>query len=459
MNMPVHDHGRGLDTALPVVGGGVAATAAGPPPTAAGNGSYADQNPMFAVACPGITQPQTRQVSGVSSPSTLQGVLNIDWWESAGCVEWGPDSSPFFDEIERHQNQAIECRAPVPWAFGDGQIFVAERGIGTGRASRLEFRLEWCGATIGLSARKEPTRLLSNFYLNVPGKACLIRGVDNVRETVYTWLEQWGGTLVDEWVRRLDLCLDVPGFDLNDRVFPACQAGQYLSTMRRNSSNRECTRTTGFAIGRSPGARLTIYDKLAEVRQKNDSAYGLAMIERRWNGVFPKSAARVEYQMHREFFQQFDGLKNATDLMNRLPDIVERLIQTDQRPFFQLTDAVPDREGRHQSRVGVLPEWAAIIALIRAQVDRPRQPLKRLERNLISAKRACANAIGYLTSAAADLGIVVERKADLVSLLEELMKRNDVCDDVIRLKWEDKARRCGTFEEVCQFPFGANQAA
>lgn len=417
------------------------------------------QSEGIAVACPGITQPQTRQVSADSSPLSLHGVLNIDWWESAGCVQWGPKSGPVFDEIERHQYQAIECRQPVPWSFGDGQVFVSERGMGSGRASRLEFRLEWCGVTIGLSPRKEPTRLLSNFYLNVPGKPCLIRGADYVRETVATWLEQWGGTLVDEWVRRIDLCLDVPEFDLHERVFPACHAGQYLSTMRRNSSHRESTRTTGFAIGSSPGARLTIYDKLAEVRQKNDAAYGEAMIAHRWNGVFPKSAARVEYQMHREFFQQFDGLKNATDLMNRLPDIVERLIQTDQRPFFQLTDAVPDREGRHQSRVGVLPEWAAIIALIRSQVDKPRQPLKRLERNLISAKRACANAIGYLTSAAADLGIVVERKADLVSVLEELMKRNDVCDDVIRLKWEDKARRCGTFEEVCQFPFGANQAA
>ena len=61
-------------------------------------------------------------------------------------------------------------------------------------------------------------------------------------------------------------------------------------------------------------------------------------------------------------------------------------------------------------------------------------------------------------SAAAQRGMVVEGKNDLVSVLQHLLELNEVHDDVIRLKWEDKARRYGTLNEVSQFPFGPNMA-
>lgn len=444
---------------LPVVAGG--APNRGEPAT---TDNSLDQ--MIAGGCLSITHPQTRHEDESSSlhPSPLptlpliQGVLNIDWWESAGCIQWGPASKDVFDEIQRCQYQAVECRQAVPCRLGDGQVLIHERGIGSGHASRLEFRLEWCGVAIGISSRSDATRLLSNFYLRIPGAACLIHGCDEVREMILTWIESWGGTLLDEWIRRLDLCLDLPALDLHQVVFPACEAGQYLSTMRKNSSYRDCDRTTGFTIGSSPGARLTIYDKLAEVKHKNDAQYGLAMIQRRWNGVWPGSAGRVEYQLHREFFQQFDGLKTATDVVARLADVVDRLIQTEQRPFFQLTDRIPDRKGRHQDRVGILPEWAAIIALIRQQVGAPRERLRKLDRGLMDAKRAVAYAVGCLTSAGAQLEMVIESKDDLIAVFAELLDRNDISDELVKLKWEDKALRCGTLVKVAEFPFGANQA-
>jgi hypothetical protein len=227
---------------LSVAGDGAAATAAGPPSPAVGNDAHTVDGSKG--ACPSITHPQTRQEVGMESSFPLQGVLSIDWWESAGCIQWTPQSNAFFDRLERCQNQAAACNQPLPFELGDGQIFVHERGMGSGRASRLEFRLEWRGVTIGISHRNEATRLLSNFYLKVTGEQCLILGVEKVRETVGTWLSEWGGTLIDEWIRRLDLCLDAPNLNLHDRVFPACQAGQYVSTMRRNSSHRDCSRVT-----------------------------------------------------------------------------------------------------------------------------------------------------------------------------------------------------------------------
>lgn len=413
----------------------------------------------FAGACPSITHPQTRQGCESSVPGSHPASLNVDWWESAGCIQWGPGAGKMFDQLDRVRLQAGEVGQPLPCSLGDGQIFVHENGIGSGRASRLEFRLEWCGVVIGLSPRKAPSRMLYNFYLKVSGEPCLVVGFDRVREVVASCLAEWDGVVIDEWVHRLDLCLDVPGLDLSQSIFPACHAGQYLSTMRRNSSHRDCVQTTGFSIGSSPGARLTIYDKLAEVKHTNDSAYGLAMIERRWNGIVPEAAARIEYQLHREFFHQFYGFKSAQEVLGRLSDIVERLVQNEKRPFFEITDSVPDRKGRHQCRANTLPEWAEIVRLIRECVGKPGRSPVRLKGELINPKRATANAIGYLTSAEAELGVLIEGRSGLVTFFSELIDRMEINDEMIRIKAEDKARRAGTWAEMTKFPFGVNQAS
>ncbi len=406
-------------------------------------------------ACPSITHPQTRQVGEIPS---FQSVFNFDWWESAGCVVWDRKSNDVFDELHRYQYQAEEHRQPIACSLGDGQILVHPRGMGSGHSSRLEIRLEWCGATIGLSARNEATRQLSNFYLKIPGETCLVHGFDEVRNQVLAWLEEWGGFLQDEWIRRLDFCLDVPGLNLHEVIFPACQSGQYLSTVRKNSFYRDGDRVTGFETGSGSTAQLVIYDKLAEVLSKHAGVYARAMIERRWAGTVPDSAARVEYRFRSEFLRQF-GLTKAKDVMARISDIVERLIQTELRPFFMLTDAVPDRKGRHQGRVDVLPQWAAIVAAIRTHAGQPRAPVKRLERQLINVSRCLAQVVGYLTSATAQMGQEIEGKEDLVNQFRDMLECHSITDDAIRLKWEDKARRYGTFSESVSFGFGDTLAA
>ncbi|HEY4261850.1 MAG TPA: hypothetical protein VGM98_16890 [Schlesneria sp.] len=456
--MDAKKRGRKKVNAATAAENGVAAIAAGTPFAAADGADVLDLESGILSACPSITHSKTRQCTRTDTSSPLQGFLNVDWYETAGCIQWGKQSELVFDEIERYQNQAIECRREVPCSLGDGQIFVHERGMGSGRGSRLQFRLEWCGVTIGLSPRNEATRQLSNFYLKVPGEACLIHGFDRILGVIYAWLRDWGGQLQDEWIRRLDLCLDVPGLDLQQHIFPACDAHQIVSTMQQNSAHGDQIGSrTGFTIG-SSGARLTIYDKLQQVLQKTTAVYRQAMIDRRWNGVMPEAAARIEYQLRRAYFQQFVGMRTATDVLGRLPDIIDRLVQTEHRPFFQLTDAVPNRKSRHQDRVGVLPEWAAVVALIREQSEKPRAPLQRLNRGMIDAKKAVSYAMGYLSSAAAQLAKTVDGKADLVELFKELLEINDIGDETIRMRCEDKARKCGTFAEAAEFPFGANQA-
>lgn len=68
------------------------------------------------------------------------------------------------------------------------------------------------------------------------------------------------------------------------------------------------------------------------------------------------------------------------------------------------------------------------------------------------------NDFGYLTSAAAQLEIAIDGKADLVQCLETLLERSEVSDELVKQKFEDKARRYGTLTSLTEFPFGVNQA-
>lgn len=409
------------------------------------------------VACPSITQPSTRQKGGEGEGE--EGgfpVFAIDWWESAGCVRWEAKSREVFEELERCQQMAEQYREPYRCSLGDGQILVYERGMGTGRASRLEFRLEWCGVTMGLSPRREPDRKLSNFYLKVTGEACVIIGAERVRETLFGWLEEWGGSLFDEWCRRLDVCLDLPGLAWQDALLPACAERRFVASARRTGLNYDGDQPTGFTVG-GGALRMTIYDKLYECLRQKPEAYGQAMIQGRWGSRLPKAATRIEYQIRREWFGEL-GLNDASQIWRHLRDIVERITRTENHPFFMLTDRVPDREGRHQGRAEVLSVWLEIVDSFRRQSGEPVRPLARLERGVLNARKAVASAIGYIITAAAQLELSVESVEDLVAAFQELLRRNDVSDEMIRLKWEGKARRLGTLRSVEQFPFGDNLA-
>jgi hypothetical protein len=339
---------------------------------------------------------------------------------------------------------------------GDGQILVYPGGMGSGKAVRYEIRFEWLGMTIGLSPRHDATRQLSNFYVKIPGEPCLLHGAKELRQRLTLFLSEFDIVITDEWFRRLDVCLDLAGWNFVEKFAPACEGKQYFGSARSTAPYREGMLTTGFSV-KTGAVDLVIYNKLFEACFKKPEYYLAAMIQNRWGGCLPEAATRIEYQFKREFLTGM-GLNSVDKCLENLGGIVSLITRFGDHPFFVLTDCVPDREGRHQDRAGVLPDWMSAIERMRQLAGQPVAPLKRLERGMMLATRAVKNAIGYVVTAGAQLGMLIETRDDLVTVFGELIERNQISNDEIKLKWEDKARRAGTFETVSKFPFGSHLA-
>lgn len=328
--------------------------------------------------------------------------------------------------------------------------------MGRGRATHFPFRLEWLGATIGLAARVEASRQLANFYLKIPGEPCVIHGADQIRDGLVKLLADHDTRLVDEWFRRYDICLDLPDCDWQTLFAWACEAKQYLGSALKSSPHRYGEDTTGFSV-KTGNVDLVIYDKRGEVVSKKSEAYQHAMRQRRWGGRLPDAATRIEYQFRRQYFNEL-GLNTVCDVEASLPEIVARITRFNDHPFFMLTDRVPDRKGRHQNRAGVLPAWRQAIECLRERAGQPKGKLTRLDRSMMNATKAVQNAVGYVLTAMAQLEMHASSRDDLLQGFSELLSRSAIDDESIGRKWNEKARRAGTFGTVSEFPFGDNLA-
>lgn len=77
---------------------------------------------------------------------------------------------------------------------------------------------------------------------------------------------------------------------------------------------------------------------------------------------------------------------------------------------------------------------------------------------MMNATKAVQNAVGYVLTAMAQLEMHAGSRDDLLQGFSELLSRSAIDDESIGRKWNEKARRAGTFGTVSEFPFGDNLA-
>lgn len=372
-------------------------------------------------------------------------VFAIDWLETAGCVRWDDTRSrQEFIRLLDLQNLARINNAPEPVQFGPHAGYLHPRGIGSGRQTRLPYRFEFHGIMLALSPSEDSSRQFNNYYLKIPGSACLVFGARESWQMAHDVVRELGGELDDEWLRRLDLCVDLPGYALADVLQPAFDAGQFLTSAKNWNPWDGVGGKTGFTVGSRKSLSLNVYDKLAEVNKKHDEVIHRAMIDRRWGGVEPEAAARIEYSASRAYLQSI-GADTVQDSLKNLGAIVEKLTATAPRPFFRMTDGVPDKANKHQSRAATLPEWEQIVEVFREQAGKPVGPLPAVRRGRMKLTRKYRMVRGFLASAAADLQRGVKSVKDAVELLLYLDSVNSGTDEEWAEVGERKAREAGTW--------------
>lgn len=209
-------------------------------------------------------------VSTECEPTTDQllypgAVAAIDWLEEGGLVEW--DS--IHGEHERFrlhdlQHQAKLKNEPVPYEIAGQTTLLYPLGIASGRQQRMTYRLEWPGVTLAFSTSATDARLHANLHLIITGEACLLQGAQTSRMLATDILTELGGMVKDFWTKRIDVCLDVPGFDLNDWLLPAFAQQHFLTNASKWNPWDGKQGCTGFTVGSRRRASLNVYDKLKQ---------------------------------------------------------------------------------------------------------------------------------------------------------------------------------------------------
>ena len=337
-------------------------------------------------------------------------------------------------------------RSLSPWM---GKRKIALKMIG--RQSRLSYRLDWSGVTIGLSNREASRRNLNNYLLQISGTPSLLVGALEAREFVNKMIQELLGTLTDEWVRRIDICIDVAGLDLRHELLPAFEEERFITTANDWNPWKGKSGVKGFTVGRRDRVKLNVYDKLLESASKHDDVYRRALIDRRWKGEVPRNATRIEFQIAKTWLDGY-GYRNASDVLNDLPSILHKLTGEESKAFIRFTSGAIDRENKHQSRAKTLGIWKAIIDEARRQLGEPKRKLKPIKRGAITERRAFRVVLGLLTKFAANKGEYCGTLEDAAEQLRKLHLANGGTDEEWEAVWERKAREAGTLQSVTDFP-------
>ena len=210
-------------------------------------------------------------------------------------------------------------------------------------------------------------------------------------------------TLDDARLRRLDVCADIAGFDLQD-IAANCwltrrraRVGQFAIGSEEPAATRRYTQgahVTGWTVAAGNPLSARIYDKRAQLVALGDD--DRADVERdTWlahGWTDDAEVTRVEFQLRGEVLAEL-GDPCLRDLPAKMPEQLDRLWSYLSTCWLQLID--PDSASR-RSRCEIDPRWKHVQGVTFS--DRAHDPIARRRR---AGRAACTQAVGCAFSAQA----------------------------------------------------------
>ena len=240
-----------------------------------------------------------------------------------------------------------------------------------------------------------------NVKVEISGERCLVYpgGAEAAYRSVFQWLESLGAEIYRESVSRADICADFPNIGMA-AFCEAFENGWYACRSNRRHYDISNGATLYFGSG---DIVLRIYEKLAEMQAsalRGAPAKYEHMIQKRWGGVEPDCAVRVEYQLRRDWLK-LHGANTVDDLLHLAPDLVGYLTGAVNDRWFRFLCAVPDN--KHPERNNTLPRWKIVQAAF-ADVFRIPERLIEIDPDRADVETLLKQAFGVLECAAANKG-------------------------------------------------------
>jgi hypothetical protein len=210
-------------------------------------------------------------------------------------------------------------------------------------------------------------------------------------------------------VSRADICADFPAVEMSgfcdafEKKWFAC---------RSNRRHYDISNGATLYFG-SGDIVLRIYDKLKEMQAsalRGSPAKYEHMIQKRWGGVEPTNAVRVEYQLRREWLK-LHGADTADDLLNKTSEFISYLtgigveVETEEgtkiHRWFRFLCG--EQDNKHPERNYTLPAWKLVQDAF-AEVFRLPEKMVEIDPDNANVKTLLKQAFGVLECAAANKG-------------------------------------------------------
>jgi hypothetical protein len=317
--------------------------------------------------------------------------LRAEWDKQRGLVEAGNEGDGIYV-------------AP------DGQrLFLEPYGVTKGVRCRWVFK--WRGCRFYVVDRAAPDDNFGNVFVEIPGEACLGGGAYELWLAALELLKSMGFDCHRDVVGRLDVCADLPGVAIGEFA-SAFHEGRIVRRAKRwklDGNGLGCNMLKfGSAI------QVRIYDKLREVRGDDDKC--ALMVERRWGGVLPEAATRVEFQVRRKPLRDRD-VSSVEEVMAKLEHLVGWLTGK----WFRVAEEKPDRENHHVDRCKASPLWETVVATFSKWIPTATKRMEKRRRLLPESKALKAQARGVLTTLAALSRATIEDAHDLMGFVESVL--------------------------------------
>jgi len=336
-------------------------------------------------------------------------------------LRWQPEALQAFSDIVdaekelvadgRHEHNGFCQKLP-----GAGLWKIHPHGCRLGDTAHgpvMRWRMERDGIAFGLTRRAEPHKTNPSGFVRMTGDFLLAHGsAERAWADVVRWFRELGAEVVEAKLSRVDMCVDLPGVSVVE-FMEAYRAGQYVTRTKKSEEWSFATykagrKDTGLAMG--SGTRMRIYDKAEECR---DISLRSWMIHRRWGGVDPDDATRVEFQLRREFLTEH-GVSTVEDYFAKRRTLA-RFLTTRWVRFVQ------DLDARHTDRAETSQIWRDVQdAFDQWTAGSDDADLSPLPRATVDVDAYAKQIRGLAESAAAKLGMWIDGQDELINFAAEL---------------------------------------
>lgn len=376
--------------------------------------------------------------ASITAPSKTSGVVaKLDYLKVWVFADSHQHAEALKADLEIKKTAAQEKTQARLFALGDRQAEMKAHAVGPPHL-RCEYFFHCEGAEIGMA---DPTAEVAEgkrrlaMLIEFKGSYCCGRSPAGLCEEVHWWAQAFGFENVETLVSRVDVCVDRYGFKVADAEVLRVIGG-VVTRANDDTTDRERRRVTGVRYGKhgSP-CRLTIYDKLAELRKDAEKQ---AVFHDAY--PFAKKAqyiTRYEWSLQREALFQRHSIDSVVDLIATLPDLF-RYLSTE---WYREVD--PDSDKR-ATRRDTTPSWSQFVADACEQFGQNTFERKR-QRRLKTTPKAQAlldQAIGCLLSRAAMLGYEPENETQLLAtaVVDNASERSSVKERLKERVCELKSR-------------------